>query len=222
AASGSMRDALSLTDQAIAYSAGSVSESAVRTMLGTIDQRHLIRLLDALVRSAGPDMVAVADELAMRSLSFSGALSELAQLLSTLTLLKQVPAAVSPDTPFLDELRALADRLSLDHLHLFYSIAVHSRAELALAPDEYAGFVMACLRMLAFVQSADPNDPGQGGEPVLPSVKPTPPAPSALRAERAPSPQGPAAALAAARAASQPRSSTAVGAGPAREPQSAA
>ncbi|MFA7679738.1 MAG: DNA polymerase III subunit gamma/tau [Pigmentiphaga sp.] len=219
AAAGSMRDALSLTDQAIAYSAGSVSEDAVRTMLGTIDQRHLIRLLDALVRAQGPDIVAVADELATRSLSFSGALSELAQLLSTLTLLKQVPDAVSPDTPFLDELRALAAALSLDHLHLFYSIAVHSRAELALAPDEYAGFVMACLRMLAFVQS----DGGQGGEPVQSATRPAVPpnAPSApntpsAHAERPQAPVGPAAALAAARAATQQRN--APGGGPRPDP----
>lgn len=208
AASGSMRDALSLTDQAIAYSAGQVTEEAIRAMLGTIDQRHLIRLLDALARTQGPEVVGVADELAARSLSFAGALSDLAQLLSTLTLLKQVPDAVSPDTPFLDELQALAAVLSLDHLHLFYSIAVHSRAELALAPDDYAGFVMACLRMLAFVQSGGSDgSAGSGGEPVSPVVRPAAPSstPRPPPTDRAPASAGPAAALAAARAATQQR-----------------
>ena len=82
AAAGSMRDALSLTDQAIAYSAGNLTEEAVRGMLGTIDQRHLVRLLDALATGDAKGVLAVADELAIRGLSYAGALADLAVLLA--------------------------------------------------------------------------------------------------------------------------------------------
>ncbi|MDH2238548.1 DNA polymerase III subunit gamma/tau, partial [Pigmentiphaga sp. GD03639] len=150
AARGSMRDALSLTDQAIAYSAGNLSEEAVRGMLGTIDQRHLVRLLDAIRAADGAGVVGVADELAARSLSYAGALADLAVMLSRMGMAQRVPGAVSEEDPLAPDIQRLAGEFSADEIQLFYSIAVHSRAELALAPDEYAGFVMACLRMLAF------------------------------------------------------------------------
>jgi len=160
AARGSMRDALSLTDQAIAYSAGNLSEEAVRGMLGTIDQRHLVRLLDAIRAADGAAVVGVADELAARSLSYTGALADLAVMLSRMGMAQRVPATLSDDDPLSGDILRLAGQFSADEIQLFYSIAVHSRAELALAPDEYAGFVMACLRMLAF--TADPQ--GASGE----------------------------------------------------------
>lgn len=150
AAQGSMRDALSLTDQAIAYSGGNVSEDAVRGMLGAIDQQYLVRLLDALAANDGAGMVAVADELAARSLSYASALGDLAGLLSQIAMAQRIPGLPVDDTPLAEDIRRLAGLFSPDAVQLFYSIALHSRPELALAPDEYAGFVMACLRMLAF------------------------------------------------------------------------
>jgi len=149
AASGSMRDALSLTDQAIAYSSGNLTEESVRGMLGTIDQRHLVRLLNALSAGDAAAVLAVADELAARGLSYSGALADFAVLLSRVAIAQRVPQAVSPSDPLAPEISRLAAALHPDAVQLFYTVAVHSRSELALAPDEYAGFAMACLRMLS-------------------------------------------------------------------------
>jgi len=152
AAGGSMRDALSLTDQAIAYSAGALTEDAVRGMLGTIDQRHLVRLLDALAAGDARGVLAVADELVARGLSCAGALADLAVLLSRIAIEQRVAGATSEDDPLAADIVRLAGSLHPDVLLLFYSVAVHSRSELSLAPDEYAGFVMACLRMLSLAE----------------------------------------------------------------------
>ena len=151
AADGSMRDALSLSDQAIAYSAGDLSAQAVQAMLGTIDQRHLAQLLQALVAYDALAIMGVADDLALRGLSYSGALADLATLLSRIAIEQRIPGTISDDDPLAEAVRQLAPMLSPDHVQLFYSVAVHSRQELSLAPDEYAGFVMACLRMLALL-----------------------------------------------------------------------
>ncbi|MGE8514970.1 MAG: DNA polymerase III subunit gamma/tau [Alcaligenes nematophilus] len=151
AADGSMRDALSLSDQAIAYSAGDLSAQAVQAMLGTIDQRHLAQLLQALVAYDAQAIMGVADDLALRGLSYSGALADLATLLSRIAIEQRIPGTISDDDPLAEAVRQLAPTLSPDHVQLFYSVAVHSRQELSLAPDEYAGFVMACLRMLALL-----------------------------------------------------------------------
>jgi DNA polymerase-3 subunit gamma/tau len=165
AASGSMRDALSLTDQAIAYSADNLTEEAVRGMLGTIDQRHLVRLLDALSTGDAGGVLAVADELATRGLSYAGALGDLAVLLSRIAIEQRVAGATPADDPLAADVARLAAGLHGDLVQLFYTVAVHSRGELALAPDEYAGFVMACLRMLALaVDAGTPQraEPGAG------------------------------------------------------------
>ena len=161
AAQGSMRDALSLTDQAIAYSAGEVSEAAVRGMLGAIDQSYLVRLLDALADENGAGLVEIADEMAGRSLSFSGALQDLASLLQKIALAQVVPGAVQDDWPEADDVRRLAERFDAQSVQLFYQFANLGRNELALAPDEYAGFTMTLLRMLAF-------QPGQSGGDATP------------------------------------------------------
>lgn len=157
AASGSMRDALSLTDQAIAYSAGNLTEDAVRGMLGTIDQRHLVRLLDALSSGDAKGVLAVADELATRGLSYAGALADLAVLLSRVAIEQRVSGAMPAEDPLAADIARLAQTLHPDAVQLFYSVAVHSRGELTLAPDEYAGFIMACLRMLALNGDAGPQ-----------------------------------------------------------------
>src|SRR5690554_1885122 len=149
AAAGSMRDALSLTDQAIAYSAGNLTLDAVQGMLGTIDQRHLVRLLQSLSVGQASGVIAVADELASRGLSYSGALGDLAVMLSHIAIEQRLPGTLPGDDPLSADIVSLAKALHPDLLQLYYSVAVHSRSELALAPDEYAGFVMACLRMLS-------------------------------------------------------------------------
>ncbi|HCP78063.1 MAG: DNA polymerase III subunit gamma/tau [Pusillimonas sp.] len=163
AASGSMRDALSLTDQAIAYSAGRVTAEDVRGMLGTIDQRYLVRLLEGLAAGDGAAVVQIADELATRGLSYSGALADFSTMLSRVAIEQRVPGITPEDDPACSDIKALAGKLSPDVVQLFYTVAVHSRSELALSPDEYAGFVMACLRMLALLPGGAPVAPGPGG-----------------------------------------------------------
>jgi len=150
AAQGSMRDALSLTDQAIAYAAGPVSESAVRAMLGTLDEAYLIGALNALQAKDGASLVAIADEMAIKSLSFSLALQDLASLLQKIALAQTVPSAVLDDWPEATEVRRLASLFNKEEVQLYYQIAITSRPDLSLAPDEQTGFVMALLRMLAF------------------------------------------------------------------------
>jgi DNA polymerase-3 subunit gamma/tau len=155
-AHGSMRDALSLTDQAIAYAAGAVTLDAVQGMLGALDQSYLIRLLDALARQDGADLIAVADEMASRSLSYQGALQDLGTLLHRIALAQTVPTALPDDLPELADIQRLALEFDPQEVQLYYQIVVHGRNEIGLAPDEYAGFTMTLLRMLAF-------RPGQGG-----------------------------------------------------------
>ena len=149
-AHGSMRDALSLTDQAIAYAAGKVTLEAVQGMLGALDQSYLIRVLDALAAQDGSGLLAVADEMATRSLSYNAALQDLATLLHQIALAQTVPAALAEDLPQREDIVRLASQFSAEEAQLFYQIVVHGRNELGLAPDEYAGFSMTLLRMLAF------------------------------------------------------------------------
>lgn len=164
-AHGSMRDALSLTDQAIAYAAGQVTLEAVQGMLGALDQSYLVRLLDALLAQDGADLMAVADEMASRSLSYNGALQDLGTLLHRIALAQSVPSAVPQDLPELADILRLAQAFDPQEVQLYYQIAVHGRNEIGLAPDEYAGFTMTLLRMLAF-------RPGQGGaeQPAAPAA----------------------------------------------------
>jgi len=194
AAAGSMRDALSLTDQAIAYSAGNLTEEAVRGMLGTIDQRHLVRLLDALQSGQAPMVLEIADELATRGLSYRAALADLAVMLSRIAIVQRVSQALDQTDPIASDLARFATSMHPDVVQLFYTVAVHSRNELVLAPDEYAGFVMACLRMLALVpggpqqsetivrneSAAAPATVAPAKTVIAPSLRaPTPPAPVA-------------------------------------------
>ncbi|WP_233863390.1 DNA polymerase III subunit gamma/tau [Paraburkholderia adhaesiva] len=167
AADGSMRDALSLTDQAIAYSANQVTEEAVRGMLGALDQSYLIRLIDALVASDGAAVLSIADEMALRSLSFSTALQDLAGLFHRIAWAQFAPASVLDEWPEAADLRRFAAELSPEQVQLFYQIATLGRNELGLAPDEYAGFTMTLLRMLAFEPAS-----GAGSVGNAPASKP--------------------------------------------------
>jgi DNA polymerase-3 subunit gamma/tau len=167
-AHGSMRDALSLTDQAIAYAAGTVTLEAVQGMLGALDQSYLIRVLDALAENEGAGLLAVADEMATRSLSYNAALQDLGGLLHRIALAQTVPSTVPEDLPERADILRLAGLFDAEEIQLYYQIVVHGRNELGLAPDEYAGFSMTLLRMLAF-------RPGVGGAEVHASA----PAPAA-------------------------------------------
>ena len=145
AAAGSMRDALSLLDQAIAHGGGQVSAASVGDMLGTIDQGHLVRLLEALAAGDAAGAVGIADEMQARSLSFDAALAELASVLLQVALAHSLPGAVDDA-----QARQLASRLDAESVQLYYQIALQGREDLPLAPDEHAGFLMTILRMLAF------------------------------------------------------------------------
>jgi len=149
-AQGSMRDALSLTDQAIAYAAGTVSLEAVQGMLGALDQGYLVHLLDALAARDGVALLAVAEQIAAHSLSYKTALQDLATLLHQISIVQLAPAALPVDLPERAEILRLANLFDEEQIQLFYQIAVHGRNEIGLAPDEYAGFSMTLLRMLAF------------------------------------------------------------------------
>ena len=164
-AQGSMRDALSLTDQAIAYAAGKVTLEAVQGMLGTLDHAYLVSLMDALAAQDGAGLLAVADDMAERSLSYHAALQDMGTLLNRIAIAQSVPAAIPDDLPEREDILRLAGMFSPEDIQLFYQIVAHGRNELGLAPDEYAGFTMTLLRMLAFTplwtggQSAPPVAP---------------------------------------------------------------
>lgn len=151
AAQGSMRDALSLLDQAIAFGEGKIEEAGVRDMLGIIDQGYLFDLLEALARRDGAKLLSLADEMEAQCLSFDSALQDLAALLHRIALAQTVPQAISEDTPEYARIFTLAKTLPPDDVQLFYQIALHGRSDLSLAPDEYAGFTMTLLRMLTFM-----------------------------------------------------------------------
>jgi len=157
AARGSMRDALSLSDQAIAFGAGALSESGVREMLGAVDRGHAVRMIEALAASDGAGLVAAVDALRGLGLSAAGALEELAALLQQMAVSQAVPDALDANDPDTPQAERLAQLLAPDETQLIYSIALHGRAELGLAPDEYSGLVMVLLRMLAFRPMGAPS-----------------------------------------------------------------
>jgi DNA polymerase-3 subunit gamma/tau len=149
-ASGSMRDALSLLDQAIAHGSGKVEEAQVRDMLGTVDLDYLYFIFDALLAGDVAGMLRVADDMATRSLSCDLALQELASLLTRLQVAQLAPNAVAEDFPERSRLLLLASKMNPEFVQLAYQIAVHGRKELPLAPDEQSGFVMTLLRLHSF------------------------------------------------------------------------
>ena len=156
AAAGSMRDALSLLDQAIAMGSGKVAEQDVRQMIGAVDKRYLYELLQSIAGQNGAALMNQAREMAERAVGFDNALSELALLLQRIALLQTVPAAVPADNPEYPALKHLAAQLGGEQIQLYYQCAIHGKQDLGLAPDEYAGFVMTLLRMLAFTPLAAP------------------------------------------------------------------
>jgi DNA polymerase-3 subunit gamma/tau len=175
AARGSLRDALSLLDQAIAHGGGQVSEGSVTAMLGLVGRAHLYRLLEALAQKDGPAMLAQADEMAAQGVSFELALQELGSLWHRIAMAQVVPGATLVDGPDEAAVRTLAERFSPEEVQLNYQIAGQGRADMTLAPDEYAGFTMTLLRMLAFAPvAAEPETPARGEPPKVASAAPPP------------------------------------------------
>jgi DNA polymerase-3 subunit gamma/tau len=215
AAGGSMRDALSLLDQAIAHGAGRVELEQVTHMLGAVGDDHLYALLDALSGGDVGALLAVADDMEARSLSFNAALQALASLLHRIAVLQFAPAAIADDgerqrmTPY-------ARAFDAEFLQLAYQIVIHGRDELPLAPDEYAGFTMTLLRLHAFrptqppaLGDDGPGDAGGSGRARALAPRPATPhdeaaAPPPLRAAAGPVAQSVAEAMPAPQAAPMP------------------
>jgi len=177
AANGSMRDALSLLDQAIAHGAGKLDARNVADMLGAIDQSFLFALVEAVASGDAAQAVKIADDMQARSLSFDAALADLAALLLKLALAQTVPDALHDDSEK-GRLSELAGRIDPESVQLYYQIALQAREDLPLAPDEHGGFVMTLLRMLAFrpdgveVKSAPPRAASApaGAKPAAPKA----------------------------------------------------
>jgi len=150
AARGSMRDAMSLSDQAIAFGGGRLEEGPVRQMLGSVDRQHVQRIIEAVAAADGAGLVAAVDALRQLGLSASGTLEELATALQRMAVIQAVPTVTDPDDPDSATWQALAPLLQPDETQLFYSLCLQGRAELSLAPDEYSGLLMLLLRLLAF------------------------------------------------------------------------
>ena len=148
AAAGSMRDALSLLDQAIAYGGGRVAEQEVREMLGVVDRRYLQRILDALLAGQGAELIAVADEMLSTNAPFGRTLTDLAAWLQRIAL-AQV-GALGADDEDVEALGQYAGALAPETLQVYYQIAIHGARDLSLAPDDHTGFAMTLLRLLAF------------------------------------------------------------------------
>ena len=155
AARGSMRDALSLTDQAIAFGSGQLQEATVRLMLGSVDRSHVMGLIDALARADGASVVAISEGLRLNGLSAASALEDMSVVLQRMAVLQAVPsAAAESDDPDHQEMLRLSQAMPADETQLLYSLCLHGRTELGLAPDEYAALTMVLLRLLAFKPQA--------------------------------------------------------------------
>ncbi|MBT8134074.1 MAG: DNA polymerase III subunit gamma/tau, partial [Gammaproteobacteria bacterium] len=150
AADGSMRDALSLLDQALAFAGGSVKEQEVRDMLGSVSRDKVIRLLKSVLQRDAQQTMSVVAELAEMSPDFENVLAELLSLLHHMSLAKTVPQALDEFVSAREELLKLSETVSAEDLHLFYQIALIGRRDLPLSPDARNGFEMIMLRMLAF------------------------------------------------------------------------
>jgi DNA polymerase-3 subunit gamma/tau len=157
AARGSMRDALSLADQAIAFGSGQLQEATVRLMLGSVDRSHVMGLIDALARGDGAAVVGISEGLRLNGLSAASALEDMSMVLQRMAVLQAVPsAAAESDDPDHQEMLRLSKAMPADETQLLYSLCLHGRSDLGLAPDEYAALTMVLLRLLAFKPKVHP------------------------------------------------------------------
>jgi len=182
AADGSMRDALSLLDQFIAFGGGALSERNARTMLGTIERRQIARLIDALARGDGADLLAVVRELDQDAPDYDRALVEMAAYLQRMAIAQVVPEAVPQDAEFADaDLARLARAVSPEDAQLYYQIALAGRRDLSVAPDPRIGFEMTMLRMIAFRPDGAAGNGGAAAAGVPPATAKPPAAADAAR-----------------------------------------
>jgi DNA polymerase-3 subunit gamma/tau len=174
AARGSMRDGLSLTDQAIAFGSGVLEEATVRQMLGSVDRSYVFRLLQALAQGDGKTVVETSEVLRTHGLSAASTLEEMSGVLQRMAVLQAVPDAAADDSdPEAVDIAQLAALMPADETQLLYSICLHGRGELGLAPDEYAAMTMVLLRLLAF-KPKDGNAAGQEKKTLKVSPRPLP------------------------------------------------
>jgi DNA polymerase-3 subunit gamma/tau len=149
-ANGSMRDALSILDQGIAYCGGTIEEATIKKMLGAIDQSYLFNLVHAVINQDGRKAIEIAKQMDERNLSFDAALNDLANLIQTISVTQAIPDSLEASYLDRDQVITLTKKISAEQLQLFYQITILGRRDLYLAPDEYAGFTMTILRMLSF------------------------------------------------------------------------
>ena len=192
AARGSMRDALSLTDQAIAFGSGQLAEASVRQMLGSVDRSVVFSLIGALAAGDGRTVVELSEQLRAAGLSAATTLEDMAAVLQRMAVSQAVPERVDEDADTeAQEITRLAGLMPADETQLLYSLCIHGRAELGLAPDEYAGLTMVLLRLLAFKAKTDPAAAGAAEKKTLKSAELAParaPAPSTPPPAPAPRP----------------------------------
>ncbi len=150
AANGSMRDALSILDQGIAYCGGTIEEATIKKMLGAIDQSYLFNLIQAVIDQDGQRVIEIAKHMDERNLSFEAALNDLANLIQIISVTQAIPESLEVSYLDRDQMIALSKKISAEQLQLLYQITILGRRDLYLAPDEYAGFTMTLLRMLSF------------------------------------------------------------------------
>ena len=150
-ANGSMRDALSILDQGIAYCGGTIEEATIKKMLGAIDQSYLFNLTHAVIDQDGSKVIEIAKKMDERNLSFDAALNDLANLIQMISVAQAIPESLEASYLERDQVIALTKKISAEQLQLLYQITILGRRDLYLAPDEYAGFTMTLLRMLSFI-----------------------------------------------------------------------
>ena len=156
AARGSMRDALSLTDQAIAFGSGHLQEATVRQMLGSVDRSYVFRLIEALAAGDGKTVVDTSEALRLNGLSAASTLEEMSTVLQRMAVAQAVgQGALDESDPEAVDTARLAAAMPADETQLLYSICLHGRADLGLAPDEFAALTMVLLRLLAFKPTAE-------------------------------------------------------------------
>lgn len=179
-ADGSMRDALSLTDQAIAFGSGSLSEDDVRAMLGTIDHRLVFDLLDAIVAGDGKATIDRVAAMAEFSPDFSGVLAEMISILHRVALAQVVPSAIDNSLGDQAQVQALAAKVRAEEVQLYYQIALTGRRDLPMSPNPREALEMCLLRMLAFRPvdqrpiDTQPVQPLEGTQPVVSETAPQP------------------------------------------------
>ncbi len=159
AADGSMRDALSLTDQAVGHGGGRITEADVTSMLGSIERRYVVNVCEAMASQSGPDLLGAIGEMAEQSPDYDAALGEVLSLWHQVAILQTVPEALDPSISHYKELVTLAKSVSREDVQLFYQICLLGRKDLPLAPEQRSGFEMVMLRAMAF-------RPATNGRPV--------------------------------------------------------